>query len=667
MVHPGGYDAPVAGRRRRPADAPAAPAGPEGPAAPAAAPVRGWPSIRAGTWPYAFGPAFLLVLLFSLRQVGDWDIGIHLHAARWIVANHDVPRGDTFTWSVPGNDYVDLHWLFQLALYGSRALFGDAGLTGLVVVAVGMVFVLLLTRLLATGAPAPVTWGLFVAAVLIVEIRIQTRPEIVTWAFLSAMLLVLDDYDAGRRDRLWLLPVIQLVWTNAHALFVLGWAVMGAYALSRLVHRRAWEARLVGWCAAGAAASFLNPYGVKGLLFPFYVFTRVTDETTFKQFIGEFAAPWSVRATEAMPYAVTPALRLYMGLSIATALLFLLTLRRRRLAEGLILIAFFYLSFRQVRNVPLFVLVAAPVVAAALRDVRDVFRPDGVRVPRALSRWGPPVAGAAVLLVGLRVVTDAWTTSERRPNFFGAGLSRDLHPIETAEFLLTHRLDGKLLNDLNTGSWLGFALPQKVYVDGRLEVMREALFQELSASWASGLAELCARNDVELVVLDHGSMIGWVLQLRRMAGWRLVHADTRAAVYLAPGYRTDVPTIRVEDEAGRIGIPAAGEVPALVAAATASPLARWLSGFVRRQPFPVGWTNLAALASATGEPGAAERLYQHYIRVTRGAFPEAFYNLGTLYYRNGRPRDALHCYRAFLRAGFHSAAQARVDELARFR
>lgn len=657
----------MARTRSRTANGPA-PATPATPTAPTVPRPGGWASLRAGTWPLAFGPALLLPLLFSFRQVADWDIGIHLHAARWIVTNHDVPRGDTFTWSVPGNEYVDLHWLYQLALYGCRALFGDAGLTGLVVVAVGTVFALLLARLLATGAPAPVTWGLFVAAVLIVEIRVQTRPEIVTWAFLSATLLVLDDYDTGRGDRLWLLPLIQLVWTNAHALFVLGWAVIGAYALSRLVHRRAWDGRLVGWCAAGAAASLLSPYGVKGLLFPFYVFTRVTDETTFKQFIGEFVAPWSVRATEEMPYAVTPALRLYMGLAIATAVLFLLTLRRRRLADGLILAAFFYLSFRQVRNVPLFVLVAAPVVAAALRDVRDVFLPDGIHVPRALARWGPPAAGLVALLVGLRVVTDAWTTSERRPNFFGTGISRDLHPIETAEFLLANRLDGKLLNDLNTGSWLGFVLPQKVYVDGRLEVMREPLFQELSSSWASGLPELCARYDVKLVVLDHGSMIGWVLQLRRMPGWRLVHADARAAVYLAPGYRPDVPSIRVEDEADRMGIPPAGDVPSLMAVTAApSPAARWLYGFVRRQPFPVGWTNLATLAAATGEPGAAERLLQHYLRVTRGAFPEGLYNLGTLYYRNGRPRDALLCYEAFLRAGFHSAAQARVDELARYR
>lgn len=657
----------MARTRSRPADGPAAPATPV-PTVPRAPRPGGWAALRAGTWPLAFGPALLLPLLFSFRQVADWDIGIHLHAARWIVANHDVPRGDTFTWSVPGNEYVDLHWLFQLALYGCRALFGDAGLTGLVVVAVGAVFALLLARLLAAGAPAPVTWALLVASVLVLEIRFHTRPEILTWGFLSAMLLVLDDYDAGRRDRLWLLPALQLVWTNAHALYVLGWAVMGAYVVSRLVHRRAWDGRLVGWCAAAAAASALNPYGVKGLLFPFYVFTRVTDETTFKQFIGEFAAPWSVRATEEMPYAVTPALRLYMGLAIATAALFLLTLRRRRLADGLILVAFFYLSFRQVRNVPLFVLVAAPVVAAALRDVRDVFRPDGVRFPPALSRWGPPAAGVAALLVGLRVVTDAWTTSERRPNFFGAGISRDLHPIETAEFLLAHRLDGKTLNDLNTGSWLGFALPQKVYVDGRLEVMREPLFQELSSSWASGLPELCARHEVKLVVLDHGSMIGWALQLRRMPGWRLVHADGRAAVYLAPGYRPDVPSIRVEDAAARMGIPPAGDVPALVSATAApSPWASWLSGFVRRQPFPVGWTNLATLAAATGEPAAAERLYQHYLRVTRGAFPEAFYNLGTLYYRNGRPRDALLCYEAFLRAAAHSTAEARVNELARYR
>ena len=89
---------------------------------------------------------------------------------------------------------------------------------------------------------------------------------------------------------------------------------------------------------------------------------------------------------------------------------------------------------------------------------------------------------------------------------------------------------------------------------------------------------------------------------------------------------------------------------------------------MRRQPFPIGWTNLAALAAAAGEPEAADRLYQGYVRVTRGAFPEALYNLGTLYYRTGRPRDALLTYEAFLRdGGSHPSAESRIAELERYR
>ncbi|MFN3344045.1 MAG: hypothetical protein ACK412_00150 [Chloroherpetonaceae bacterium] len=53
----------------------------------------------------------------------DIDIGFHLHGGKWIWQHRAFPDKDAYTYTVPNNDYIDLHWLYQLLMFGVYSLF----------------------------------------------------------------------------------------------------------------------------------------------------------------------------------------------------------------------------------------------------------------------------------------------------------------------------------------------------------------------------------------------------------------------------------------------------------------------------------------------------------------------------------------------------------------
>ena len=73
----------------------------------------------------------------------------------------------------------------------------------------------------------------------------------------------------------WLLPLVQLAWVNTHGLFVLG-PIVVAFAFvrcrpspRRLAHERIrWWRTIVPACVATGLACLLNPYGLRGAIYP---------------------------------------------------------------------------------------------------------------------------------------------------------------------------------------------------------------------------------------------------------------------------------------------------------------------------------------------------------------------------------------------------------------
>ena len=61
-------------------------------------------------------------LAIGLHKLDDFDTWWHLAAGRWIATHHAVPVTDTLSHTVRDHAWVNMQWLFDLALYGAHQM-----------------------------------------------------------------------------------------------------------------------------------------------------------------------------------------------------------------------------------------------------------------------------------------------------------------------------------------------------------------------------------------------------------------------------------------------------------------------------------------------------------------------------------------------------------------
>lgn len=590
----------------------------------------------------------VLVFVFSLRQVSDADLGFHLHAGKWITDQWKWPAGDTFTYTVTGNDYVDLHWLFQLSLYGLYRLGGYPALSLWMAVLVTALFSLVFLRTRLLRVPLPVAIILLLVTAVCIQSRFLMRPELITYLLLTWTLLVLDSYYHNKKRSLYLLPVIQLLWVNHHGLFILGWFLAGAYYLSVLIRDKKNDRHLLTWALGSVAASFVNPYFIKGITFPFYLLTRFSRENPFNN-IQEFRPAFE----SAEPLSVSFILfYLFLLLGIVT---FFLTVRKRTVHEALILLVFMVLAMTGMRNIPLYVLVSVPIIGAGIRDIYHS-RLSGKEWLHSgsIGTGICAVLSVYMVLLTLRIVTGAFYTDQRFKFRTGAGIDRNELEVDASAYIRQHLPEGRILNDLNTGGWLGWSLGRPVFVDGRLEVMKEDFYREYTSLYSmGGLKYAVTKYKPDIIVYDYESNVAWDFQMREMMDWGPVYLDENVVIFTQTTFSHQVDTaIYKRFAAGRYDVSPEDDsaVWRILRTGRESGLKHWLAGLVKRASYnnPL-YIRPALHFHRMGQKEAAEKLYLGFLAQDRGRLPYIYQNLGLVYYQKHDYSKSRYCFERLLR------------------
>ncbi len=576
-------------------------------------------------WFYPILGCFLLVILLSARKIGNYDLGFHLKAGQAIVRNHSFPQKDTYTYTQTDRDYLDPNGFYQILLFFCVKNLGYSSLTLLNIGVILIVFSILWIRLQATRAPA---WGktlIFLAAILVMERRFIVRPEIFSWLFLSLTLFILESRVNRTRNLLFLLPIVQWFWVNTEGLFLLGWAVMVAYGISGWFHEKRLDRTLLRYFLLSIGADFLNPYGVKGLFFPFVLWTQLQTSSVYKQAITEFFTPWHFLAYQNLQYDQNLHIFIFFFLALLSLILLISSFRQRKIHEMALFVIFLSLAMMAVRNIPFFILIDAPFLGVCLADWK------------IKSRWGwlySPQAAIAftllIVLLGLRIGTNAYYVSDRRNDRMGLGLDRDRLPIKAVQFMIQNRLDGRMLNDLNFGGWLDWQAPQPTFIDGRLEVPEDSFYQQYRKSFnATGLIPLLAVYQPQLIVMEYISSVPWVDQLKRFQDWRLIYLDECTAIYARKNYLPQIPALSYPEFIKSMGIPQETEISIMgqLQGLKLSKFSSWLEGFYLPQVYSMGTFNMGLFALRTGEYQSARDIFMEGFRETNGAYGEVYFNL----------------------------------------
>jgi tetratricopeptide (TPR) repeat protein len=233
----------------------------------------------------------LLAFLLGAFPLKDTDIYWHLRTGDLIRQTGQIPRTDIFTFTSEGRPWIDLHWLFQIAVSWVHERGGIVALT-LSKCALTCVAMLLL---LSTRRRAWPVWVMVLAwlpALLVLGGRMYVRPETLTLLYLSIFLAIIARWDHFPRLA-YLLPLVQVAWVNSHGLFVLGPIVVAFGLLDAALfggikgpEARRWWRHILLASAATAAACLINPYGITGALYPLELAGTMSNPV-FRQNIAE--------------------------------------------------------------------------------------------------------------------------------------------------------------------------------------------------------------------------------------------------------------------------------------------------------------------------------------------------------------------------------------------
>ena len=467
-------------------------------------------------------PIFLILAIYTLFM--GWSAGLvdpdyywHLKAGELIWANQALPEGDPFSWTFEGRDWVLHEWLFQVALYLWESTFGKAG-TALATAALVAVSVYIAYTVADWFIQRPaVSFGLSLAFAGGIAAAGAPRPHMISILFFAITLAVVFRAKYWHRYfGLLAIPVMMIIWVNAHGGFALGIAIMLAFTgfeWLNLLGRRRFRQQiwLCLWLtvitAATIAASLLNPDGIEHWKYPFYV-----AQLDLVGVIQEWTSIMT-STTRGLWYA---------GGGMLFFILMLGSNRRPDVTELLFPIIVFIAGLMQARHAPFATLTFLAFIGPALaRETEPHPAPRGM--PAKLAGW---VLALATLAVPVVFARSAYLEA-----------ARQIMPSDTVAFIEEADLQGRMFNDYDIGGYLIDRLhpERKVFIDGRADLYGDA-FYKASADTLYGNVPLSTHFDgweIEYVIVGPRAPLVHMLQMR--GDFRLVHRGRSHVVLIREG------------------------------------------------------------------------------------------------------------------------------------
>lgn len=475
----------------------------------------------------------------GLRSVDDADLGWQLAAGRYLVERGQIPSQDVFTHTASGREWIYppfsgaiFYLLYSWAGWKALSVFG--ALASVTVVA-----------LLLSGGGTPgarmLTPALAAFAVPLVAARTKVRSDLFSTILFATVLILLWRHYRGRRAPLWLLVPLMFAWANLHLGFVAGLALFGCYltmeALDLLWPGRRPEAmarlrQATPWLAAGALATFLNPWGPRLYI---ALFRQNSILKSLEGYVGEW---FPARISWQTAYSLVELRHPESGFSwllLAGVMAIALAAWKKSPPSAVLVLFAMFGAMRYVRFQVLFAMIAV-VVAGDLIGSALGERPH--HMLRAV------LVSLIAVLAGVRIgdlASNRYYLSAPENATFGPGVSW-WYPERAAAFIVRERLPARVLNDYNSGGFLSFALwpHYPVSIDNRAVPFGSEVFflhKKLleggpdAPEWQTAF-DHWEINTLAVNVARYGGFNVLLRSFCRSPRWRAVYVDEVSAIFL---------------------------------------------------------------------------------------------------------------------------------------
>lgn len=470
---------------------------------------------------------FLVILALGLftmaaRSVTDPDVWWHLRTGQLILQNHKIFHSDPYSFSKFGEPWLDHEWLAQVLIYSTYSLGGWGGLifefAAIIAAAFWMVFLRSPGRpyvagaITAWGAVASIpSWGV--------------RPQMLTLLLASVFLLIVEK-SYRRPNLLWWAPALMVLWVNLHAGYALGIAFLVLYLTGNGLDVAFGQGDLpdaASWCKRAAlitgiciAVVPLNPYGVRMYTYPL----ETLRSSAMLSNIAEWLSP-NFHQSKNFPMLL---------MILAILVLCALSPKRLRPSELILLSVTLYAALRSVRHIPIFVLIAVPILSGMIQSCLEqsgkarLFESSIESLSRSklVFNWLLLISMVTFCAVRLRYVIVHQAQAEARE-----------FPAAAASFIAETKPPSPLLNHYNWGGYFIWELyPEyQVFIDGRADVYGDSFMNSFAStyylrgpSWQGWLEKW----NIRTVALPPDSPL--VAALKSIPGWKTIFSDKQAIV-----------------------------------------------------------------------------------------------------------------------------------------
>lgn len=475
------------------------------------------------------------------------DLGRHIKNGEWVVENHfnlsnpASPVHENF-YSYTNADFpvVNHHWGAGVVFYWIYKLAGFSGLSIFYIFLSAVSFFIFFV--IAKRESNFTVAALFsIALIPLMAERREVRPEVFSCFFAALFFWALWAWQ--RKDlaasRLFILPAFMILWVNLHIYFFLGLFFIGVFWLQEMLQfifsklsdeeflekvRRVKS--LTAVLIFSAFAALLNPFGWRGLVYPFQIFAN------YEYTIVENKSVWFVEN-----YGIAnPNFMLIKAVLILMVLSFVLIfiINKKKISFSYFIFAIFFgaMGWLAIRNFTMLGFFALPILAA---NFENIFTPN--RKDNLLAREN----GIAVAFIAIAIL--AVFSNYQFVSLHSGGRGIGLLPGNeaAAEFVQKENIKGLIFNNYDIGGYLIWGLPrnEKVFVDNRPAEYPGSFFTDIYKPMQNDpsiFEKIDQQYNFNTVVFSRSDITPWGMNflkvIRENSNWKKAFEDDYAVIFL---------------------------------------------------------------------------------------------------------------------------------------
>jgi tetratricopeptide (TPR) repeat protein len=443
---------------------------------------------------------FLVGIVLSLKAIKEPDLWWQLATGDWILANKSIPTTDVFSYSYFGTKWVNIKWGFEVLISLCTKAFGFEFIyviQALVTIAL-LYFILKLVNLINKPF-IDKTWAnslvllcsfLFLAAS---SYRIIGRPEMFSHLFTVIFIYLLTLYK-NKKPLIYLLPIIQLIWTNMHEAFGTGIVIIGIYVFAAWVEyfidkNKEKPIHISLAFIFSIAVISINPYGFEMLTRPFEIFSQLsTNKYTTELSNYSTHEYWQTNTYFTLGFLIISFIgMLLIAFEKSNENKLKHIINQFGLANILLIIAFTILASSAYRNLIFLNIVLLPFTINSMLKIFDfIGKKVKFKTPFLLISFVTILVG---IVFYISIVSNQFYKINKVSHTYGLQFSSLQNPAGAVQFLKTNNLENKtIFTDYLSSSYLLYKLNPnfKTLIDLRdLDVFPDSFFQKNAEAYAN--------------------------------------------------------------------------------------------------------------------------------------------------------------------------------------